>query len=403
MDTPEPPIDSHDASQAPPPQRFIRTFESDMRAVQSKTTPELTEVPVIPEPAPHETTQEAVQEPTVVAETSQLTLEREVTLPHQEPIREPLPVVTEPALPQVEREGRTAPPGVLELERPSPLETYSSDFSARLKETQASTATVLATEQDASRIAPDEAPGRGKLYLIGGAVLIVLGGVGAYLAYARYLTGVSPVVIMPTTVAPIFFDERVDVSGKGEALMREIQSSVSAPLASNAVRLLTHTSTSTDASVFGYLDVSPPPVLQRNIDSRKSMAGIVNVRGAQSPFFILSVSSYGSTFSGMLAWEATMPRELAPLYPSLDSLPSGADAALATTTKSGIRATSTPSQAFSAGFHDETIANRDVRVFRDSERRVILVYGYWNRTTLVIARDVAAFIEIIERLATSRS
>ena len=56
-----------------------------------------------------------------------------------------------------------------------------------------------------------------------------------------------------------------------------------------------------------------------------------------------------------------------------------------------------------ATFHDEVVSNHDVRIYRDAAGKSILLYGYWNQFTLVIARDPAAFTEILGRLATSRS
>lgn len=71
------------------------------------------------------------------------------------------------------------------------------------------------------------------------------------------------------------------------------------------------------------------------------------------------------------------------------------------TVASSTAATTTPS--LKAGFHDEVVSNHDVRVYRDEEGRSIVLYGYWNQTTLIIARDAAAFAELLGRLATSHS
>ena len=129
------------------------------------------------------------------------------------------------------------------------------------------------------------------------------------------------------------------------------------------------------------------------------MAGIVNLApssvvgtgGKQSPFFILSVASYGDTFAGMLSWEPTMPRDLGALFHSY-----------LTNVSTSTSATSTPKVSAPILFRDEVISNHDVRIYRDAEGRSILLYGYWNQTTLIIARDPEAFIEIAGRISTSR-
>ncbi len=53
-------------------------------------------------------------------------------------------------------------------------------------------------------------------------------------------------------------------------------------------------------------------------------------------------------------------------------------------------------------FRDETLQNHDVRVYRDEAGRVVIVYGYWDRTTLIIARDLTVYTELLGRLSTSR-
>ena len=123
------------------------------------------------------------------------------------------------------------------------------------------------------------------------------------------------------------------------------------------------------------------------------MTGVVNVNGKQSPFFILSVTAYSETFAGMLAWERSMLRDVGKLYPPY---PSPVSNTPATSTAPVV-----PESLLA--FHDEAVSNHDVRVYRDAVGRSLLLYGYWNQSTLVIARDPAAFTEIAERLATSRT
>jgi hypothetical protein len=92
-----------------------------------------------------------------------------------------------------------------------------------------------------------------------------------------------------------------------------------------------------------------------------------------------------------------MLRALAPLYPAYAT---GAVAAADTSAPSvtPIVAPPPPDQ----GFIDLVVANHDTRVYRDGTGRSILVYGYWDQTKLVIARDEAAFTAILERLAAAR-
>lgn len=329
-----------------------------------------------------------------------------------------MPVPT-PAAPAVTESVPVAAPDV---PKPTPLKTYSGDFSDRVKETHASTATVLAAEQDAGPVlvqsSAQESPRGTILYIIAGVILLIAGSIGAYIAYTRSGGTSAPIVSAPSVSAPIFVDDREQVSGTGPDLMRTIEQSVGRPLATGAVRLLSLENAATTGSVFSALRVPAPDILLRNVNAQGSMAGIVNVGGAQSPFFILSVISYSNTFSGMLSWEPLLPRDLGTLFPryqvsapapTVFSTTTMATTTTATTTTTAPKtvaktATSTPAAPVTVPvFYDDAVSNHDVRIYRDAAGQSILLYGYWNQTTLVIARDPAAFAEILQRLATSRT
>jgi hypothetical protein len=289
----------------------------------------------------------------------------------------------------------------------TPIETYSGDFLDMVKKTHASTATVLAAEQDkAQKWVPQAAPEKSRgnlLYVIAGAILLIAGGAGAYVAYTRYLSALAPVIPALGAPAPIFVDEREKISGPG-VLLKSVEISLARSLAPNAVRLLY--SADATANIFPMLLAGAPDIVLRNANAEGSMAGIVHAGGSKSVFFILSVSSYSNTFSGMLFWEKSMPRDLSALFGAYPS--SSVSTSTATSTTSLVRgassqATTTRASGIQTGFRDEVIANHDARVYRDSAGRSVLLYGYWNQTTLVIARDPAAFAEILQRLATSRA
>ena len=353
------------------PEKYIRTFAGDMEVLKQGGSPDLA-----PLGQPHPGAKERLVAPS--------------------PIAPPPPSAPAP-LPSPKPEP-PPPPAPPEL---APIKTYAGDFSERMKDTRASAATVLAAEQDRTMREPEALPEKQKLgntlYIIGGVVLLIIGGVGAYIAYSRYQAAIAPVVPVQTVPAPIFVDEREQVGQGGLAPIVAIQQSVARPLAgSNTVRLL-YLAISTGKSVFASLPVSAPDILLRNVDPAHSMAGVVAVGGVQSPFFILSVSSYGYTLSGMLSWETLMPRTLSALFPPYPSAPA---AAATSTSPAGAAA---PAANGQPGFRDETVGNHDVRVYRDAAGRSVMLYGYWNQSTLVIARDPAAFTEILGRLATSRA
>ena len=359
------------------PKKYIRTFAGDMQTFQSGGDPDLSPL-VEKQSSPAERLIEASSIPPV-----------------------PVSVVTPP----IPIEELIVPKPEQPEEQVAPLKTYSGDFTQRMQEKHASTATVLAAEQDAAyrpSALPTPAPEPGRrsgYWLIAlGVILLLAGATGAYFVYNRYLVSLTPVVITSDASAPIFVDAREQISGSDVALMQAIKASVNNPLSLNTVRVLSLAEPANGASVFTSLNVHAPDILLRNIGASGSMAGVVNTSSGQSPFFILSVGSYRATFSGMLSWERTMLTDLGPLFPLYPASASTSD----TATSSPIAATITITVS-RGGFRDETISNHDMRIYRDASGRSVLVYGYWDQQTLVIARDPVSFAEILGRLATSHT
>jgi hypothetical protein len=281
-----------------------------------------------------------------------------------------------------------------------------------MKEEHASTATVLAAEQDALEGAPQPAPTQSShsnlLYVSASILLLIAGIAGAYVAYTHYKTITAPILFAPSASAPIFVDDREKIAGEGPILFQAIGQSVSRPLAPNAVRLLyTASSTEGTESVFSALRAPAPDILRRNVRIAGSMAGVVNAGDPQSPFFILSVLSYRDTFSGMLSWEPKIRSDLAALFPPYQTATSTPTAtstsATNTSKKNAAKPVAVSPKPAPTAFVDETVANHDVRIYRDAAGKSVILYGYWNQTTLIIARDSSAFIEILQRLATSRA
>jgi hypothetical protein len=403
-------------------EEYIRTFAGDMDIVQKGGTPGLAPLkpfesldespgtlarPLIPIPEPISAPPAPMPMVQMESRKSSGPIPSE-RLVAASPIQE-APIVI-PALSFVPE----APPMPAPSFSPNPIETYAQDFRDRVKDTHASTATILAAEQDAGQTSREPGPEKPAskikniLYITAGVLMLGVGATGAYIAYSRYIVTTSPVSIPQGVVIPIFVDSRESVSGTGNALVQTINQSVRKPLASNTIQLISLDSVSSSDSVFAALAEPTPSILTRNLSTTGSMAGIVNTSSGQSPFFILSVSSYSATFSGMLSWEPSMQKDLAglfPLYPEpvIVVATTTATKATAISPKNTVVATTTNALLPKAGFRDEVVSNHDVRIYRDLMGRSILLYGYWNQTTLVIARDPVAFSEIIGRLSTSHT
>ncbi len=123
-------------------------------------------------------------------------------------------------------------------------------------------------------------------------------------------------------------------------------------------------------------------------------------------FMVLKADSYETAYAGLLAWEASMYRDLTPLFnrkPAVRAVPL---APMAPTTASTTSATATSSEAaplaqqFSQGnFVDQIVENHDARVILSPEGDILLLWTFLDRSTIVITTNEATLREIISRIS----
>lgn len=102
------------------------------------------------------------------------------------------------------------------------------------------------------------------------------------------------------------------------------------------------------------------------------------------PFVVLHTTSYDYAFSGMLAWEKTIEEDLAPFIS-----PGAQYTAPATTQSKNV-------------FTDTVVRNFDLRVLRDETGAIRLLYGFFDRKTIIITTQVETFLAIAERLQVEK-
>ncbi len=100
-----------------------------------------------------------------------------------------------------------------------------------------------------------------------------------------------------------------------------------------------------------------------------------------APLLVVPVLSYDNAFAGMLAWEATMNTDLAPVFTAVPAM---------MTDSNGLPAVRT--------FQDDVKQNYDVRELKDDGGQVRLYYSFPTQNVLVIAESPYSFAEILSRL-----
>jgi hypothetical protein len=294
-----------------------------------------------------------------------------------------------------------------------PLRTYTGDVSAQVDTKSVSAFSVLASAADAPRSAPSPATNRGHdrglAYALSAGALFVGGSLLIYFAYAHFAAHTPVGVKSNAPEALITGDDETTISGRGAQLLGSLGDAANAALPIGNVRVVYLAVASTTSRgqttvtlpggfLVRALEWPAPDILLRNIGD-ESTVGIVHAGGETRAFFILvtptsDAQSYERLFAGMFSWEPSMGRDLAALYPSYEAADTGSETATST-------GSSTPIIIKSPGFIDEVVANHDVRALKDAAGHTILVYGFRDRQTLIIARDETAFNVLLARMAAS--
>lgn len=411
--------------------------ESAQMSIQQSPAPLVPETPPTPPPAPpapkplppEPPAPVKAPEPKPESAWSNIPSPAPAFAPLSEPAPSRLPPVSRPEARETYREPIEdyVPPKPLPPATPEALHTYTSDFSDRIDTKSASTFSVLAAEQDAQAKAPTalapqrRSPKKAILAVASGIFLIVLAGGGIFFTYQFVMTMRDTPIAALTVPSIVFADEYRELEGTGSQLLQSLQAASNAALVPGNV-LVTYILTSAetgDGSIvqspaggdvfMRALQVPAPDILLRNI-AEQSTVGAIHAGAKTSTFFALRVDSYERTYAGMLTWEPLMARDLGLLYPlyPIENVPTQeASEPVATTTASSTVSVSTstpPLQEVQAvaltRFEDAVVANRDVRILRDTRGRSLILYGYADKRTLLITRDESAFEALLSRLKT---
>ncbi len=309
--------------------------------------------------------------------------------------------VPRPATPPTPPPAKSKAPAV-----PDRIHTYKSDFSDHIDANQASTFSVVAAEADAGRLDTvrfvDKKPFP---FAVMFGALFVIAGVGVL--FAALSLRPLPVTIPEEVSVPslVRAQEYREISGEGSMLQDALAGLTELPLAEGTLAVAYKTrASSTPEGLTVFVPISggelvdalalpAPDILLRSL-LPESTVGVMRIQGETAPFFLLRTASYERSFAGMLAWEARIATDLSMWYAPLPPTPEP------TGTSTLPTVVRTPA---SQGFRDIVIEARDARVLRDQEGRAILVYGYHDKETLIIARNEASFAELVRRLLLTRS
>jgi hypothetical protein len=163
------------------------------------------------------------------------------------------------------------------------------------------------------------------------------------------------------------------------------------------------------------LGLPAPDVLSRSLNDQW-MLGTYNDAEIAAPFIILTDNFFQNAYAGMIAWENTMPDDLANVFGYADTttLPISFASTSPTSTSalpnfaSSTATSSIPSFVYTppissyfniqGSFRDGVIENKDVRAFTEPDGTILVLYSFVDNNTIVITTDENALVEIINRL-----
>lgn len=276
-----------------------------------------------------------------------------------------------------------------------PLRTFQGDMAEMLQEKKSSVATVAIAEQKKrlahNELSPSEKAenrsARIRVVVMIFSVLLILAGLSAitYLVISKLPNSPLSVPFPPTPLLPS--ERSIEIqnpTSRTEMLsaLNNLHSQVAltpgqieniffsvAGATTSEKRLLTA------QEFFARSETKAPAAFIRSLEPTFMFGFHMNT--AQDSFLFLQTTSFQIAFAGMLDWEATLLSDLGPFIEQLQS--------------------TTSISPQNSSFKDELLDSKDVRVLRNDDGSIRLIYSFLDRSTLVITSSATTMKEVQNR------
>lgn len=287
-------------------------------------------------------------------------------------------------------------------ETPHNIRTYQSDVEEILKNGQGSLATIAIAENDKKIRAglsaeEPEKPDHTKFVLALSLGLIIVGvGIFGFIYFWRG-TGQKPLPLVEKTPAIIVidFEKALDIKGMGRnellsVLAKEFEESTITLSSIVGFRLNEGKGESAQtvltSDFLKKLQVHAPDSLVRSLAPNFTLG--LHALNVNHPFLIFKTNYYQNTYAGMLSWETTLKEDLGPIFikpePAMEI--------------------STTDQVLgrSETFEDTVVKNRDTRALRNRSGKIVFLYSFPDKNTLIITTNADTLQKISERLLAGK-
>lgn len=273
------------------------------------------------------------------------------------------------------------------------LRTFKSDMDELVREQSISMARVLMEEEKRRREKGDveTSDSKKKVVVISLSILLVLSGFafGAYVFFDRQGddVGDNANVSLPKTAESMVFSEK-----RNELiLLKPSREEIFYAVRNAANEISGDSGKITDVQVFKgqekqfistrelfqSIRSEAPDELIRSLGNRFMLGAVSSFSGKNSGFLVLRSSSYQNSLAGMLRWEkGSMVKDL---YEILSGF------------QSTIELQESP-------FEDRVLENQDVRILKNQNGEVVLIYGFFDTETIIISSEQDCFVEVLRRL-----
>ncbi len=303
------------------------------------------------------------------------------------------------------------------------IRTYESDMAEALAKGQASMTSMAIAEskrkEGTESLSSAPAQNYAKQIILGllSIVLVGSGIVGAYMLYLRSPFATPKVASLPLTMPSIIPADKQITFAIDEIMNGKLISQIYTQFNKNMLppgkilEILIEESASgntnkimqtrvTGSSFIKRLAIDMPDVLWRSITDRWMFGIYAEENGQQTPFIALTTDFFQNAFAGMLAWEKSMPEELADLLHYRQKATRGDGEENIDSNGIAVMTSTSVSSYFNiqGQFTDHVIRNRDVREFRNNSGALLFLYSFINKETLLITTTESAFMAEVDRI-----
>lgn len=276
------------------------------------------------------------------------------------------------------------------------IRTYQGDIASALKNQNESLVSIQRSEVEKRGGPPapepagrDRARQRALFMILGTLILVVLALTGGWLSYKEIIKNNTPPTqsVLPNRFLPASIETNLNITALDRGTLIDIIATESSKDTSQSD--ITHivlrdgdgeeAPLVNTAEFLNTIEAGAPSSLVRALNPL-FMLGVLG-GSPQSTFLIMRIESFENTFAGMLAWEATLARDLGPIFYTAPRLRNLGTEPI---------------------FTDVISRNKDVRVLYDTEGEVVLLYSFLDNEVLVITDNIETLRTLITRLTTEK-